>query len=111
MDILKYFDKEMNVTASIQELKTVVNPITHIQTKSYVEVATTKGFLQTRSQSNKFISARWSDLVTEIFICEPPLNVSNESKLVINGTEYYAEVPDDVGNQGEVLVIGLKVTK
>ena len=109
--MLKYFDEEMNKTASIQELKTIVNPITHTSTKQYLEVATKTGFLYTKSQTQSFVSSRWSDLVQDVFICEPPLNVNSESKVVIDNVDYYAEVPDDVGNQGEVLLVGLRTTK
>lgn len=111
MSYFDFFDVDANKVASIQELKTDVDPSTGVSTKTYTEVDTVNVFLYSKSQAQSFIANRWSNLVVDIALCEPPVNIKENSKVVIDEVEYYAEVPEDIGNQGEVLAIGLKVTK
>ena len=106
MSILSLFDSELNQSATVKVLSTAKDDEGRT-VSSYVDGATFTGFLEVRQEGTQLVNDKYQALYKSYFITEPPTTAKEKDRLVIDSVEYEIDFIDDIGNQGEVLEIGL----
>ena len=104
--ILDYFDKEQNKTATISVYSSTKDDQGRT-VKAYVDSGTVEGFLEVRQEGTQLVGDKYQALYKSYFLTEPPTTAKEKDRLVIDSIEYEIDFIDDIGNQGEVLEIGL----
>lgn len=106
MSILDFFQYEMNKTLTVKTLTTTV--VNGIVSKTYTNADTKIGMLWTRSAAERYFSQQIKGDVSKYFVTYPSLIITDKDRAEIDGVEYDIESPNNVGEQGEVLLVGLK---
>ena len=116
MGILDHFADEMNQTASVAPFTAGgTDPATGLdKADSWGTAVNVVGYLKTQSNyrapRDAIISGRIIPDLVAVFYCEPTSGIKNDDKVTIGSNVYrVAEVPEDVGQQGEVLKVPLKL--
>jgi len=74
-------------------------------------VATVKCAFWQKSAVEMFLSDRISNASSHIMACKPNSNITAKSIIIIDSVTYKVSNPDDVLAWGDIMTIGLEVTK
>ena len=112
MGILDHFADEMNQTASVTPFTAGgTDQATGLdKADSWGTAFNVVGYLKYRRSAEALFSGRIIPDVVAVFYCEPTSGIKNDDKVTIGSDVYrVAAVPEDVGEQGEVFKVPLKL--
>jgi hypothetical protein len=115
MGILDNFEKEKNVTCNRYTNVTTTNQTTGLkETVSTLDLTFT-AFKYTKSEAQRYFNAQFNIDTTDVLILEPNYTINEEDTINVienRGTyKYEVQTVQDVGNQGEVMLVGIKKVK
>ena len=110
MSILSYFIKEMNITSILQKL-TTTNDGNGYTNSEWVDLVSFKCFKYTKSAATRYFNMQFKEDVSDVLILVPITEINVKDRIVLTDNRgaksYVIGSIDDVGNQGEVLLVGV----
>ena len=112
MGILDNFNKEINVSCTRLKRTTVYNSTDGSTTESFTSDFTFDSFKFSKAMAEKYFNAQFRPEVSEVLVLEPNYNLEETDRVDVTDnrglSEFVIDSIDDVGNQGEVMLVGVK---
>lgn len=66
------------------------------------------GVKYNRSEASRYYSQTWASNISDVFVTYSDYGITNKDKLLIGGVKWKCDTPVNVGDRGEVYLIGLE---
>jgi hypothetical protein len=108
MAFLDDFACYKNVSATVKRITTVDNTATGEQDETITEIGTFTCIFWTGSQAESVVSEKIRSIVSAVAVFDVGTDINTRDTVTINSKEYNVIYTDDVGLQGDALVVPLQ---
>ena len=112
MSILDSFGKEINVSCTRLKRSTIYNQTTGSTVESFTADLAFDSFKFSKSMAEKYFNAEFRPEVSEVLVLKPNYTLIETDRVSVTDNrgvhEFVIDSIEDIGNQGEVMLVGVK---